>query len=143
MSKKVMKYILLFLVFALPLLLPFTPITNSKYIAKKSKKIIINLEQPKYKIRFKANGGVGADVLQEFTYKEAQALMHNPFTYTAHGFLDWNTEPDGSGESYEDEETIINLSSVNGVVLEIAPGNAYSKHPSNEVDKHLSPSFGV
>ena len=36
------------------------------------------------------------------------------FTKVGHSFAGWNTEPDGNGTHYEDEEVVINLSENHG-----------------------------
>ena len=51
---------------------------------------------------------------QEFTYGEAQALRQNTFTRDAHAFKFWNTKADGSGTTYQDKESVSNLSQVDG-----------------------------
>jgi hypothetical protein len=57
-------------------------------------------------VNFHANGGTGHRPPQPFLPGEAQALSMNPFGNTGYSFINWNTEPDGSGDSYEDKETI-------------------------------------
>ena len=72
-----------------------------------------------YTVHFDANGGSGAAMAnQDFIYDESQNLTAN--TYTApegKAFKNWNTADDGSGESYNDEESVQNLTDVpNGIV---------------------------
>ena len=57
-------------------------------------------------VNFDANGGLGYRPPQPFIPDEAQNLCMNPFVYIGYLFLNWNTEPDGSGISYEDRENI-------------------------------------
>ena len=59
---------------------------------------------------FNSNGGSGTMVNQSFNWDEAQALSKNTFTAPTEPFgltfAGWNTEADGSGVMYEDEETL-------------------------------------
>ena len=57
-------------------------------------------------VNFDANGGSGARPPQAFVQGEAQTLKMNPFMYEGYTFANWNTEPDGSGDSYNDKEAI-------------------------------------
>ena len=52
------------------------------------------------------NGGERAMEPQTFTEGVEQALTANSFTRSGYSFTGWNTEADGSGESYEDEASI-------------------------------------
>ena len=63
----------------------------------------------KYYVAFHGNGQTsGSMATQEFVYGDSQNLTKNGFIKTGWNFTGWNTEPDGSGESYKDEETISN-----------------------------------
>lgn len=62
-----------------------------------------------YTIRFNANGGEGTMEAQTLLYDTQQTLSPNAFTDEYNWFLEWNTEPDGSGVGYEDEEQVVNL----------------------------------
>jgi len=57
-------------------------------------------------VNFDANGGTGSRTPQPFMSGVAQKLCMNPFGNIGYSFINWNTEPDGSGDSYEDRETI-------------------------------------
>ena len=47
---------------------------------------------------------------QSFTYDDAyKALAANEFTYTGYEFDKWTTNADGTGDTYDDEETVRNL----------------------------------
>ena len=59
-----------------------------------------------YMVNFDANGGTGTMEPQDFTYNEAQDLTANDFTRTGHTFEGWNTQADGNGTSYTDEQNI-------------------------------------
>lgn len=46
---------------------------------------------------------------QEFKYDESKALNQNTFVRTGYTFTGWNTNADGTGQGYSDEETVTNL----------------------------------
>ncbi len=108
MLKKInKKYIFLF--FVLTLTTGFIPFAYSKYIQGFRKHIVINAVQPTYIVKFDANGGTGTMSNQTFTYGTSQKLIANTFKKTDYTFSKWNTESDGSGDSYTDEESVKNL----------------------------------
>ena len=49
-----------------------------------------------YTVTYKANGGAGADVVDD----AASEVASNPFSYSGHSFTGWNTAADGTGTSY-------------------------------------------
>lgn len=46
---------------------------------------------------------------QEFKYDESKALNQNTIVRTGYTFIGWNTNADGTGQGYSDEETVTNL----------------------------------
>ena len=50
-----------------------------------------------------ATGSMSAQIL---TYDAQSALIPNAFTKTGYLFIGWNTEPDGTGTSYSDEQAV-------------------------------------
>lgn len=64
-----------------------------------------------YTVKFDLNDGSVPPTYptQTFTYDVAQALDANPFTRTGYTFTGWNTNADGTGQGYSDEETVTNL----------------------------------
>lgn len=46
---------------------------------------------------------------QEFKYDESKALNQNTIVRTGYAFIGWNTNADGTGQGYSDEETVTNL----------------------------------
>lgn len=112
------KYLIIVLLLLLPLFLfIFMPDTFSKYTNSYSRQVTLNISQPTYTVVFDANGGSGSMNNQPFTYKTSQVLTSNSFTNGVLVFLEWNTEPDGSGTSYYDGETVNNLTGVNGGIV--------------------------
>lgn len=59
-----------------------------------------------YKVKFHNNGGTGTMDDMTITYDVAQNLTKNIFTYEDYHFAGWNTELDGSGTNYSDEQEI-------------------------------------
>jgi len=67
--------------------------------------VIIN-----YTVSFDANGGEGTMEPMQLTYNgDWTTLTANTFTRTGYGFSGWNTEADGGGTPYSDEEWVRNL----------------------------------
>ena len=60
----------------------------------------------KMEISFASNGGSGNMPVQIFTEGESQNLSANTFTRTGYTFTGWNTQFDGSGTSYTDEQSL-------------------------------------
>ena len=67
-----------------------------------------------YTIHYDANGGQGSMDDQAFTYDAAQSLTANTFTREDYVFEGWNTEADGSGTSYADQQATPNVTATNG-----------------------------
>ena len=72
-----------------------------------------------YYVKFNANNGSGSMSDQIFTYGTAQNLTANDFSRTGYLFATWNTKADGSGTSYADKALVNNLSSTNGVTVNL------------------------
>lgn len=69
-----------------------------------------------YTVIFNGNGALSGSMPdQSFTYDQAQNLSELGFSKgVAYKFTGWNTMPDGTGDSYDDEESVSNLTSTNG-----------------------------
>lgn len=87
----------------------------SKYQTTVSTNLILNISKPTYTVSFYPNitGNETEHETQNFTYDTAQNLRQNTFTRTSYIFNGWNTEADGTGTSYEDEEEVNNLTQTN------------------------------
>lgn len=70
-----------------------------------------------YTVEFNANGGSGSMASLTLTYDEAKALTKNNFARTGYYFAGWNTAADGTGESYTDEQEVLNLTAENGATI--------------------------
>lgn len=76
------------------------------------------IEPPHYFVHFDSNGGTGTMSNQEFIYDTpAEPLTTNTFTRTNYVFRGWNTESDGSGTHYDDEEEVRNLSNIDDDII--------------------------
>lgn len=95
----------------------------------------ISFVNPQYKIRFDNNGGTGTMSDMNFVYGTAQNLTENTFTKTNYKFVEWNTEPDGSGTSYTDKELVNNLTLTYDDVITLyaqwVPPKIYFEKPSD------------
>lgn len=60
----------------------------------------------KYTVVFNANGGAGEMEAQIFNRGETNTLKACTFINPYHDFLGWNTEKDGSGTAYADEQEL-------------------------------------
>ena len=70
-----------------------------------------------YSIVFDANGGTGTTKSQTgLVLGKTYTLTANKFTRTGYHFVEWNTEPDGSGESYANKKKVSDLSLDGSVV---------------------------
>ena len=62
-----------------------------------------------YTVIFDANGGEGSMEAQTFSYGVDTKLTKNTFTRDDYVFTGWNTKADGTGATYADEGSIIDL----------------------------------
>ena len=62
-----------------------------------------------YTITYKANGGVGNDIVKSINYDENVIIENNSFTKDNYMFVSWNTKLDGTGISYNEGDSITNL----------------------------------
>ena len=84
-----------------------------------------------YTVRFNNNGGSGTMSDQTFTVDVSQALKKNTFTRTGYTFKGWNTQSNGYGNSYTDQQTVRNLTSAGGTIT------LYAQWKANEYTNTL------
>lgn len=72
-----------------------------------------------YSVRFNANGGNGSMSNQNFTYGVAQNLTSNSFTHATKSFGGWTTNSDGTGDLYTNGQSVSNLTSTQGAVIDL------------------------
>ena len=72
-------------------------------------------EANSYKIHFDGNGATSGTMTDmQMQYDVAKNLTQNAYLKTGYTFTGWNTKTDGSGDSYSDMQSVINLTSKNG-----------------------------
>ena len=74
-------------------------------------------EYPTYTIHYEANGGSGMMFDQNVRLGTQTSLTPNEFTRNDASFKEWNTAPDGSGQSYPNNYTITSDLGNNGDVI--------------------------
>ena len=77
-----------------------------------------------YTFHFHGNGSIGIPTTgsmsdQVFEYGVAQNLTANAFSREGFTFAGWNTQPDGSGQSYSDGQSIIGLTTEDGAIIDL------------------------
>lgn len=74
-----------------------------------------------YTIQYNANGGSGGMQNTSHEFGVSQNLRLNTFTSNVlgHRFSGWNTQADGSGESFTDGQPVLNLTSIGGTVIHL------------------------
>ncbi|MDD5924465.1 MAG: InlB B-repeat-containing protein, partial [Clostridia bacterium] len=103
----------------------------------------INLEaqwEPiNYIVRFNGNGATSGEMAdQTFIYDVAQNLTENVFIRTGYTFVSWNTDKEGKGTEYDDKQSVLNLASENGAIV-----NLYAQWTINEYKLTVVPNGGV
>ena len=87
--------------------------TGTSYTDEQSVMVSSNLtlyaqwEINQYTITFNSNGGLGSMMPQQFLYNTSTNLKKNTFTKDGFKFVGWNTEIDGTGVSYTDEQSVM------------------------------------
>ena len=113
MKKTKLQHFLIFFIILLCVIV--LPITFSKYIENFNVKITLNVRKPAYTVKFFSNrndGNPDEVSSQSFVYGTSQNLNKNNYTNGSLYFTEWNTSANGSGTSYNDEQEVNNLSSV-------------------------------
>ena len=72
-----------------------------------------------YMVTYYNNGGTGTTVSSSHTYDEPKNLTANGFTINGYTFAGWNTKVDGSGTSYTNGESVINLATNNNATINL------------------------
>ena len=73
-----------------------------------------------YTVRYNANDGQGQEMANStLEYGTLQKLRSNTFIKTGFSFLGWNTQADGKGEYYSDENKVMNLTSTPGDIINL------------------------
>ena len=72
-----------------------------------------------YTIKFHANGGEGRMSDQSMTYGVSSNLRANAFTKEKSTLKEWNSKDDGTGDSYTDKQSVINLTNENNGIINL------------------------
>lgn len=74
----------------------------------------------RYTIKYHGNGATGGSTANSsHTYDVAKELTPNGFAKTGYVFDGWNTKPDGKGTGYADKQSVKNLTSTNGDIINL------------------------
>lgn len=75
-----------------------------------------------YQVAFNGNGSANGAMESEcFNYDEAKALNKNAYSKDGYSFKNWNTNADGSGITYSDEQIISKLANGENISASINP----------------------
>lgn len=86
-----------------------------------------------YSVEYNSNGGSGTMESSSYIYNIAGDLATNSYVKEGYVFDGWNTEKDGTGISYVDEQTISNLSSTEEASITLYA--QWIKEEDVEIDK--------
>ena len=87
-----------------------------------------------YTVKYDGNGATsGSTASSSHTYNVAKALTANGFARTGYTFNGWNTKADGTGTSYANSASVINLTSTNGATVTL-----YAKWKINQYNIDLN-----
>ncbi len=114
-NKKITIVIIIFLSISIFII----PLTLSKYNSQINNTITLNISKPVYTVVFHSNNGSDITSTQNFVYGESQNLNANSFTNGDLTFVGWNTESDGRGDKYTNNQLVNNLSQVNNDVINL------------------------
>ncbi len=81
-----------------------------------------------YKVSFQANGGTGTMSDEVFSCGKSKKLTKNKFKRTGYTFVGWNTQKDGKGKSYKQQESVSFANQADGstvVLYAMWEGNSY------------------
>ncbi len=92
--------------------------SGKTFIITKKTTLYAQWQANTYKVSFNANGGDGTMSDQNFTYDEAKkALSKNTFTRTGYTFNGWNTQDNGQGTTYTNQQSVNNLTTENNATI--------------------------
>ena len=109
-------------------------------LQNQSKKTLFIQTMPiHYGIIYRPNGGTGSMKPTTIISEQSKALSVNTFTYSNKKFVNWNTEPDGSGISYSDGQVVRNLvtgTANNGKIITLYAQWKSTIHTVTFIDGH-------
>ena len=83
-----------------------TPFTSSAVIDDLELIDCSTIPTPQVTVTYQANGGIGTMAAQDIDEGVATALAKNRFTYPKYTFTGWNTQADGNGIAYTNEQSV-------------------------------------
>lgn len=95
------------------------PGTLSRYTSTLNNKLILNISPTGYTVIFHSNNGSDTTVTQSFLIGESKRLTPNTFTKTGYNFSGWNTEANGSGTRYGDNELVTDIASPGSSTIDL------------------------
>lgn len=81
------------------------------------KTVAITVVDNTYTVKFDGNGGTGNMKNQSISVDSDSKLNKNSFVKKNYNFKEWNTKSDGTGISYQDEESIYNIGNLKDVIV--------------------------
>lgn len=115
MKQKIIKIAALLVIVMSALII--IPITYSKYVSTVNDTITLNIRKPEYRIDYYSEG-VLVDT-QDFVYGTPQNIKENTQVISGKYFDTWNTNQNGTGTDYEEDQEVNNLSSIDGTVINL------------------------
>ena len=88
-----------------------------------------------YTITFHPNGGTGSNYTQTVNANEATALTTNTFTRSGFNFSGWNTQADGNGTAYTDQQTVTLTADINLYAQWTSQSTSYTYHCVTSTDQ--------
>lgn len=90
-----------------------TKVTSIPKGSKGDKTFYAKWEPYTYKVAYNANGGTGKVNETSCKYDVDATIAKNAFTRTGYTFKEWNTESDGTGDTYQENGIVRNLTEEN------------------------------
>ncbi len=92
-------------------------------------------------IVYDSNGGTGVMHAQSLAYGTAETLYPNEFEREGHRWTSWNTQPDGSGLSYDNEQRVQDLSTIDNSIITLYAQWEDTSEDDAEDDPSLEPGI--
>ena len=98
----------------------YSPGDTFKWTAQSDLTLYAQWKPITYIVRFHGNGATSGTMTdQTLTYDKKETLKPNAFKKEKADFIEWNTKADGSGTSYKDKASVINLTTEKGKVIDL------------------------